>query len=352
MAEESLTPLERWVAIFRREKPDRIPMDYWGTDETTAKLMEHLGCSTKREMLEKLHVDFVVEAKPDYEGPELPPLTDEFGCRFRRQDYGTGTYEECVFHPLAGFSSLEEIKRDFVWPNPDWWVYEAIARRLEGYEQYPVRGGGSEPFLIYKNLRGQEQALIDLVENPEIVHYCLDRLFDLAYANTRRILEKIPGRVTFCYIAEDMGGQTDLMISPEHIREFFLPGMKRMIDLAHRSGAFVFHHNDGNCRRIIPDMIAAGIDLLNPLQWRCPGMDREGLKREFGEKIVFHGGVDNQFTLPFGTVGDVRREVEENLRILGAGGGYILAPCHNIQPLTPVENIIAMYETGYEAGRM
>jgi uroporphyrinogen decarboxylase len=140
------------------------------------------------------------------------------------------------------------------------------------------------------------------------------------------------------------------MMSPRHIRAFLLPGMKRMIDLIHQNGAYVFHHDDGNCRRMLPELIDAGIDLLNPIQWRCSGMGREELKRDFGERLVFHGGMDNQVTLPFGTADDVRREVRDNLRILGEGGGYILAPCHNIQPLTPVENVVAMYETGFREG--
>jgi len=79
-------------------------------------------------------------------------------------------------------------------------------------------------------------------------------------------------------------------------------------------------------------------------------MEREGLKRDFGDKVVFHGGVDNQYTLAFGSVEEVRREVMDNIRILGEGGGYILAPCHNIQAVSPPENIVAMYETGYEYG--
>lgn len=288
---------------------------------------------------------------PNMSAPGFP-LTDAFGCRFRSVDYGTGAYDECVHSPLADCSSVEDVESRYEWPDPDWWDYGALARQMEGLEMYPVRGGGSEPFLIYKNLRGQERAFMDLIENPELVHYCLDRLFALAYENTRRIYERIPGRVTFSYVAEDMGGQTDLMFSIRHIREFLLPGMKRIIDLAHEAGVFVFHHNDGNCRRILPEMIEAGIDLLNPVQWRCPGMEREGLKRDFGERILFHGAMDNQYTLPFGTVEEVREEVLENIRILGEGGGYILAPCHNIQPLTPPENVVAMYKTGYACGRL
>ena len=94
-----------------------------------------------------------------------------------------------------------------------------------------------------------------------------------------------------------------------------------------------------------------GVDVLNPIQWRCTGMDRAELKRDFGDQLVFHGGVDNQQTLAFGTADDVRAEVADNLRLLGAGGGYILAPCHNIQAVSPPENVVALYEAGYDLGR-
>jgi uroporphyrinogen decarboxylase len=348
MPTEILSPLERWLAVFKREKPDRVPMDFWGTDEAIAALMKHLGCSSKREALERLHVDFVVKAEPRYAGPPLKPGFDAFGRFYRKVTYDTGVYDECVTSPLAAYTTVEDIDRHYTWPSPDWWDYSALASELAGSEAHPVQGGGSEPFLIYKDLRGQEQAFIDLVENPEIVHYCLDKLFALAYENTRRVFEAVPGRVTFTYVAEDMGAQNDLMISVAHIREFLLPGMKKIMDLSREGGAYVFHHNDGAIRRILPDLVAAGIDLLNPIQWRCGGMEREALKRDFGSKIIFHGGMDNQQTLPFGSVDDVRREVLDNLEILGREGGYILAPCHNVQALTPPENIVAMYETCYE----
>ncbi len=251
---------------------------------------------------------------------------------------------------MAQYKTLDEIKRNYRWPNPDWWDYSEIHKQVIGNEQYPIRGGGSEPFLTYKKLRGQEQAFMDLILHPEIVHYCLDKLFHLCYENTLRIYEQIPGQVMITYVAEDFGSQEGLMYSPQQIREFFIPRMKRMIDLAHQAGAYVFHHSDGAIREILPDMIEAGIDVLNPIQWRCKGMEREGLKRDFGDQVIFHGGVDNQYTLAFGSVEEVRQEVKDNLHILGEGGGYILAPCHNIQAVSPPENIVAMYETGYEYG--
>ena len=79
-------------------------------------------------------------------------------------------------------------------------------------------------------------------------------------------------------------------------------------------------------------------------------MGRAELKRDFGDQVIFHGGMDNQQTLPFGTVAAVEREVIENIELLGKGGGYILAPCHNIQVVSPAENIVAMYKTGYQHG--
>jgi uroporphyrinogen decarboxylase len=350
MPKETMTPRERWMAVLQRQNPDRVPMDYWATPEASEKIMKHLGCGSEREMLEKLHVDFTVEVKPSYSGPPIPSAHDEFGCRYEMVNYGTGEYEECVFHPLARYSTVKDIQHSYTWPDPDWWDYSQIEDQLEGNEKYPIHGGYCEPFLIYKKLRGEEQSYLDLVMSPEIVHYCLDKLFYLAYENIRRIHEQIPGKVIFSYVAEDMGSQNDLLYSPAHIREFLLPRMKRVIELVHQAGALAFHHNDGSIRRILPDLIRIGIDILNPIQWRCKNMDRAELKREFGDKVIFHGGMDNQVTLSFGSAEDVKKEVLDNLRILGEGGGYILSPCHNIQAVSPAENIVAMYQAGYENG--
>jgi uroporphyrinogen decarboxylase len=346
-----MTPRERWLAVLRREKPDRVPMDYWGTPEATAKLLQHLGLSATEEMFARLHVDAPLNVAPEYVGPRLPPGANLWGIRQRTIRHAGGAYVEDINAPLARYNSVAEIEKNYRWPRIEWYDFSRIPQQVQGQEHRPIRGGGSEPFMLYKSLRGPEQAFMDLALNPEIVHYCLDKLFDLAYEQTRRIYEAIPGKVMITYVAEDMGGQEDLMLSVAHIREFLLPRMRRMIALAHSAGAYVFHHNDGACRRILPDLIEAGIDALNPIQWRCRGMERDRLKRDFGGKLIFHGGVDNQHTLPFGTVAEVRQEVIDNLRILGAGGGYILAPCHNIQVVGPAENVVAMYETGYEYGR-
>jgi len=351
MPQDEMTSKQRWLAVLNGESTDRVPTGYWATEEATAKLQQYLGYQTFDEVAQALHIDQVVSVGPEYVGPEIPEDEDEFGCRFRNIAYGTGEYKEIVYGPLAQFDSVEDIKRHYRWPEPDWWDYSHLPEQVAGKEDYPISGGGSEPFLKYCELRGMEQGFMDLIINPEMVHYCLDILFELAYQNTQHIYEAIPGQVTYSYVAEDFGSQEGLLFSPDQIREFFIPRMKRMMDLAHEHGAYVFHHSDGAIRETLPDMIAAGIDVLNPIQWRCKGMDRAALKRDFGDQIVFHGAMDNQYTLAFGTVDEVRQEVIDNLRILGADGGYILAPCHNIQAVSPPENIVAMYETAYEYSR-
>jgi uroporphyrinogen decarboxylase len=350
MPAETMTPKERWLAVLQRRKPDRMPMDYWSTAEATSKLKAYLGTDSDQALYTRLHIDRPYAVGGRYVGPPVPPDMDVFGVHYQDLYYDGGAYREAVDNPLAQFSSVAEIEASYRWPQADWWDYSHLPEAIKGWEDHPIVGGGSEPFLTYKTLRGQEQAFLDLVDNPEIVHYCLDKLFELAYQNTLRLYEAIPGRVMFSYVAEDLGGQEGLMFSPAQIREFLLPRMKRMIDLAHQAGAYVFHHSDGSIDKIIPDMIAAGIDVLNPIQWRCKDMDRARLKHNYGDKLIFHGGVDNQYTLAFGTVPEVRAEVIENLRVLGDNGGYILAPCHNIQAVGPAENVVAMYDTGYECG--
>ena len=349
MPKETMSPRERWLAVLTRQTPDRVPMDYWATGEATAKLLQHLNCDAS-EMQRRLHIDKPVGVGGRYVGPPPREGEDIWGLRHKQVDYGTGVYNEAINAPLAGYRSVEEIEANHPWPSPEHWDYSNLVNDIKGKEHLPIQGGGSEPFLLYKQLRGQEQAFMDLIEHREIVHYCLDKLFELAYHNTLRIFEAIPGKVLITYVAEDLGSQTGLLLSPAQIHEFLLPRMKRMMDLTRQNGAIVFHHSDGAVRPILPAMIEAGINVLNPVQWRCSGMEREGLKRDFGDKLVFHGAMDNQYTLPFGTVAEVRQEVLDNYRILGEGGGYILASCHNIQSVGPPENVVAMYETGYEYG--
>ncbi|MEZ4664764.1 MAG: uroporphyrinogen decarboxylase family protein [Caldilineaceae bacterium] len=249
---ETMTPKERWLAVLNRTQPDRLPMDYWGTVEMTRKLRKHLGCATMWQMFERLHIDRVFTVRPAYVGPRLKRNHDMYGMRYRWISYGEGAYRECVSHPLAGLDTIAEIEANYTWPTADWFDYAGIPAQVKAKQKYPIQGGGSEPFLIYKNLRGMEQAYMDLAVNPELVHHCLDKLFDFCYENTRRIYKQIPGQVTLSYIAEDFGGQQSLLFSPAMIRAFFIPALKRMIDLAHQAGAFAFFTATAPSKRSSP----------------------------------------------------------------------------------------------------
>jgi len=350
MPKERMTPRERFRAIVNHEVPDRIPLHYRATEEADAKLMQYLGLATAQERNARLHLEPGMGVGGRYVGPPPAPGKDLHGIEYRTIEYEGGTYRECATHPLAQFKTIEEIEDNYTWPNPDWWDYSHIRKRVEGKDHLPVSGGGSEPFLRYKYLRGDMQAFMDLLENPELAHYIIGKLYDEAYEATRRTYEQIPGRVDSTSVAEDLGSQEGLLYSPEILREFFLPYMKRMMDLAHQAGAKVATHSDGSIRAIIPDLIEMGMDILDPVQWRCKGMEREALKRDFGGRLVFHGGMDNQYTLPFGTVEEVVAEVRDNIHILGAGGGYVLGPCHNIQVVGPPENVVACYDTAWNEG--
>ncbi|MDP6381145.1 MAG: uroporphyrinogen-III decarboxylase-like protein, partial [Phycisphaerae bacterium] len=162
MPKETMTPRERWTAALKHEKPDRVPMDYWATPEATEKLMKHLGCRDQDALFKKLHIDRPLVVGPKYIGPPIPEGTDGLGNRFETVDYGTGSYSECVSNRLAEYSSVEEIEANYEWPSADLWDYSGIKSQIEGKEDRPIQGGGCEPGLLYKYLRGQEQGYIDL----------------------------------------------------------------------------------------------------------------------------------------------------------------------------------------------
>ena len=349
-----MTPRERWIAIFAGEKPDRIPTDYWATDEVTDRLLKELGCTDKEALYTKLNIDGVVHINPERTVKHFPgdPLADIWGLRRTAIQYGTGSYDEFANHPLADLTTVEELNA-YPWPSPDDLDYDRYRREITTAPHHRmIRSGEFEPFLLYCALRGMENAMMDLVVEQEFVETALEHIFQYYYAVNQRTFEIGKGKVDVTYVAEDLGGQTALLFGIPEIRKFILPRQKKMADLARSHGIHIFYHTDGAAFDIIPDLLdVTGIELLNPIQWRCPGMERERLVEAFGKRVIFHGAVDNQFTLPFGSVAEVRQEVLDNIRIF-SGARWICAPCHNLQPVTPTANIIAMYETIHENGRL
>jgi uroporphyrinogen decarboxylase len=341
-----MTPRQRWLALLGGEKPDRIPTDYQATPEVTSRLLRELECEDIEALYRRLDIDArrFVAARPLRTHHPDDPQADWWGVRYRTVDYGGGAYQEPEYHPLAGMTDVAQIDA-YRWPDPDDFDYQTIRRQLDTDDGYrPIHCGCYEPFLLYGYLRGLEESFEDLVLRPEIAEAILGHLFDFHYEHLRRSFEAGDGRIDLMWVAEDLGSQFGPLISLETYRRFLLPNQIKMADLARSFGIHVMYHTDGAARLFLPDLIdRVGIEILNPIQWRCPGMERDGLVADFGDRLIFHGSIDNQQTLPFGSADDVRAEVCESIEIYRSAR-WICNPCHNLQPNTPTENILAMYQ--------
>ena len=349
-----MTSRERWLALLNRRVPDRVPTDYQATPEVTARLLKDLGCADETALWRRLHVDKRKVVEPAWRLPHHPddPQADMWGIRYRKADYGSGTYDEPSYQPLAAVTTVAEIHAHR-WPDPDDFDYAPVARAVADDDgAYPIHAGVYEPFLLYCAMRGIEQSFEDLALNPDLADCILGHIFDFYAEHHRRIFEAGRGRIDTTYVAEDLGSQNGPLVSLATYRRFLLPNQVRMADLARSFGVHVMYHTDGAARIFLPDLIErVGIEILNPIQWRAAGMEREGLVADFGRAIIFHGSIDNQHTLPFGTPADVEREVRESAAIY-QNARWICAPCHNLQPNTPTENIVALYATIHDCGRL
>jgi uroporphyrinogen decarboxylase len=347
-----MTSRERVLAAVRREPVDRFPTDIWATGEVWRKLQAHFGTDQHWEIMDLLGIDGIPGIAAPYTGPERRQEDaihyDEWGMGYRLQEYGTGGYDEQVVYPLANAQTIADLEA-YPWPSPDWYDYSALPARAALLEGRAIECGYTAVFYFHNKLRGLEQSLMDPLERPEFTHYLISRLSDFFYEYHRRSFEAARGLIDITQVTDDFGSQTGLMISPRIFDTFYRQPMQRAIDLAHEFGLMVLHHDDGDIRKLLPRLVEMGVDILNPVQWRCGDWDLGALKDEYGSRLTFHGGVDNQQTLPFGTPDEVRAEVRQLKATLGRDGtGWIIAPCHNIQSITPVENIIAMYEAARE----
>ena len=209
------------------------------------------------------------------------------------------------------------------------------------------------------DLMGLENWMVATALNPEFAGALLDKITDVAIAFDRLGLESAGKYIQILKVSgDDLGMQTGLLYSPQVIREIFIPRLARRwqaardyIDDSIDETIPLMFHTDGGIRPIIPDIINAGIEVLNPIQPNCKGMDAEELKKDFGKHLVFHGGIDIQYVLPRGSKTEIRSHVHQQIEALGVGGGYILSPAHIIQADTPPENLVIMTEAAHEYGK-
>lgn len=345
-----LTHRERVRLALDHRDTDRVPiaMVCSGINPPAYRaLTEHLrrdrGVTVEEYLQPLLDIQSV---GPEYVGPALAPGTDIWGVRRAPVTYGAGEYHEICHYPLASAQTPADLDRH-CWPDLDWFDYSVIPRRiaaLDRQDDYCLMVANGNVFETAWYMRGFERMLADLILNPELADAILGRVADFMVAHFDRMLAAGRGRIDLAFTADDIGGQEGLLLSLEMWKRHLEPHHRRLNRVIHDHGAKVIYHSDGSVMEAVPGLMAMGIDVLQALQFDARGMDPVALKERFGERLCFQGGISVQTTLPFSTAAQVRAEVEERIRVLGRGGGYILGPSHAIQAGTPPENITALFD--------
>lgn len=267
---------------------------------------------------------------------------------FQEWQYPYGTYIEIESSPLVG-ADLSDIKKVKI-PSLDLWDIEGYVEVLKQYQDFFVWMNMNGCFDFARFQRGPEEFFTDLALEPQKAEILLDKVNELAIRFFEKCMEKVKGLVDGVYLGDDFGTQSGLAISPDMWRRYIKPRYKELVSVIKGQGLKYCHHSCGSVDKIIPDMIELGFDVLNPIQPLAKGMEPETLSREFGRDICFYGGIDEQYTLPNGSIQDVKNEVRHRMETLGRYNGYIVAPSHAFQPDTPMENVLAVYEEVQQKG--
>jgi uroporphyrinogen decarboxylase len=346
-----MSPRERVVAALQHRQPDRVPFawNFGPTPEMTIELERYLAPRGIHWQRLRAATDDVLNVSPKYIGPKLPATVDLWGIGRRSTSYGSGSYDEMTVHPLAGVDDVDAIHA-YSWPNPEAFDYEALrgdilvadpAHRRAHKLAIDVCGN---PLEIYCWMTGLEEALINMVAQPELARAALDHITRYFEAKQRRALAVCADLVDILYYADDLGGQAGLLVSRRMYGDVVKPFHARLIRLgkllAPRAAAML--HSDGAVFDILPNLMDAGVEVLEAVQTDALGMQPARLKRAFGERLAFHGGISVQALLPHCDEREVYEECRRLVEVFGAGGGYIAAPSHAIQVGTPPQNVLSM----------
>ena len=355
MASAELSHRQRVRLALEHRETDRVPiamvcsgLNPPAREALETYLREHRGTSVDEYLAPLLDIRTV---SPEYVGPPLVPGTDIWGVRRKAVSYGAGSYNEIDHYPLADVADASGLDAHR-WPTADWFDTSVLPARVDALQadgEFCLMVMNGNVFESSWYMRGLERFMMDFVLKPELAHAILSRVTDFYVDYFTRVLSAAPNRIDLVFTADDIGGQEGLLMSLQMWGEFLKPYHVRLNRTIHDLGARVIYHTDGAVMEAVPGLVEMGIDVLQALQFSARGMDPVELKRRFGDRLCFEGGVSVQTTLPFGTPDNVREEVRRLIRVLGAGGGYILGPSHAIQAGTPPENIVAMFDTAAAA---
>ena len=385
-----MTSYQRLLTALAHKEPDRIPMDLGGTlvsginIHALRALKSLLGLNAEAQVLdrvtqmadtgddvrERLGVD-VKSVRPNVASvPGLAKhlgvtdgcdrLLDEFGIGWQMPP--RGHYYDLYHSPLAAAETVRDIE-NYPWPDPlDAARLAGFRERADSVVQEEQRGFVAERMSsgMWEHamwLRGYEQFFADMVLQPELVHALMTKELELKMAYWGRVVELLEGHTIIISEADDLGGQNGLLVSLEMYKELIWPYHKRLFEFIKGKAkgdtrVLIFFHSDGAVYETLPLLVEMGVDIINPWQVNCRGMDDTAkFKREWGNDLTVWGGsCDTQRVLPFGTPREVRDETRRRIETLAPGGGFVFAPIHVIQGGVPPANIMAWWETLQEVG--
>ena len=339
----SLTPQERFQRTLAHRQPDRPPIQAWVTPEIQVRLEDHFQRRFgRRNVQEILEVDF------RFVGPRAKE-EDAASAPAAQTVLPDGIYQNVAEKPLAWIRTLDDVRRYRPDCDPDRFVFSNVAEACRSAAPFVRILGSPGLFDIVNGLgargRGYENLVCDILLQDPLTVALIDRHLEYTYEFLRRGLEAGQGQIEILHIGEDCGNQRGPLFPPAFFRTFFAPRLKRFVDLAHHYGAACMLHSCGSMRKLLPILIEeVGLDIQDACQPEAEGMDPEGLKRDFGNRITFCGMLSLQQTLTHGTPEDCRREALHRIQVIGRDGGYIFGPANTITKDTPLENVLAAYE--------
>ncbi len=376
---EAMTSRQRALAALNHQEPDRVPIDLgshgaslirhepydgarrlWGLPEEEDKgTFTASGLIVPGERFRRqVGADFVdigLVSLEAWEPQEDGSFLDEWGVTWMRSGDGEPA-------ALAGPLERDDVTaRDIL----EWDGYPVAddPRRYPGMAERVARIRAETDYAIVfdfhygvvrecQRLRGFAPWLMDLIADPERAEAIMTKVVDTISAIAEHALEQVGDEIDVFWFADDMGFQDRPYMKPQMYRELVKPYHARFLERVRaKTDAVIMMHNDGAIHEMLGDYIDIGVQALNPVQVSADGMgDTAALKAEFGDDLVFWGAIDTQHVLPFGSPQEVKDEVKRRIETLGPGGGYVLAPGHNIQSEVPPENVVAMFEAALEMG--
>ena len=377
------TSLERVKTALRHKEPDRVPLDiggamvagininslrnlmaYWNMDEEV-HLWDRVTqlARTPESLMARMGID-VINIGPG--APSTPgmskdiwldegycKLIDEFGIGWRMPETG-GHYYDLYQHPLANAESVKDID-SYSWPDPlDNARFAGIRGKLESNRKNEKRAfvSGRMTAGMWEHatwMMGHEKFFMDMILNKPLIHALMEKVLEIKIQYWQKYLEIVGEHALIISTADDIGTQDSLLVSLDLYKEMIWPYHKRLFEFLKKSAkgkVYIFFHNDGAIYHTIPLLIEAGVDILNPWQVNCSGMDNTAkFKKEYGKDLTIWGGSCDATILEFGTCQEVRDETRRRIEDLAPGGGFIFAPIHIIQGGVPPQNIEAWWET-------